>query len=171
MQCNKAKQQEQPDCNPRSAHKVSAQAPTAYQPWLFATQSQNTAVHCGLDPATKISPPPNFIVQCIWFQAACNPRSSHGCQCSAMLHLLVYVVKRQLTICFQSSKPIQIGTLLTDFQNSFTGRLTGKFATKSNFSIPPHPKHVSTLPCEIWMSEKWRQSEICIVINDKSQGH
>jgi len=25
-----------------------------------------------------------------------------------MLHLLLYVVKRQLTICFKSSKPIQI---------------------------------------------------------------
>jgi len=49
----------------------------------------------------------------------------------------------------------------TDFQNSFTGRLAGKLATKSNFTIPPHPKDVSTLPCE---------TEICIVINDKSQG-
>ena len=44
-----------------------------------------------------------------WFQAACNPRSPHGCKCSAMLHLLLYVVKRQLTICFKSSQPIQIG--------------------------------------------------------------
>ena len=60
--------------------------------------------------------------------------------------------------------------MLTDFQNSFTGRLIGKFETKSNFIIPPHPKHVTTLPCEIRMSENWRQSEICIVINDKSQG-
>jgi len=38
--------------------------------------------------------------------------------------------------------------MLTDFQNFFTGRLTGKFATKSNFTIPPHPKHVATLPCD-----------------------
>ena len=30
-------------------------------------------------------------------------------QCSAMWHLLLYVVKWQLTICFKSSKPIQIG--------------------------------------------------------------
>ena len=60
--------------------------------------------------------------------------------------------------------------MLTDFQNSFTGRLIGKFATKSSFTVPPHPKYVSTLPGEIWMSENWRQSEICIVINDKSQG-
>ena len=59
--------------------------------------------------------------------------------------------------------------MLTDFQNSFTGRLTGKFATKSYLNIPPHLKYVATLPCEIWMSENWQQSEICIVINDKSQ--
>ena len=36
-------------------------------------------------------------------------------------------------------------------------------------NIPPHLKYVATLPCEIWMSENWQQSEICIVINDKSQ--
>ena len=46
---------------------------------------------------------------CAWFQAACNPHSCHGCQCSAMLHFLLYVVKQQLTVCFKSSKPIQIG--------------------------------------------------------------
>ena len=61
-----------------------------------------------LDPATEISPTPNFIIQCALFQAACNPRSSHGCQCSAMLHLLLYIVKQQLTICFKSSKPGQL---------------------------------------------------------------
>jgi len=46
--------------------RLSAQAPSAhqfYQPWLFATQSQNTAVQCGLDAATQISSTPNFIVQ------------------------------------------------------------------------------------------------------------
>ena len=68
---------------------------------LLYTQSQNTAVQCGLDPATQISSTPNFIVQC-------NPRSSHDCQCSAKLHLLLYVVKWQLTICYKSSKPIHI---------------------------------------------------------------
>jgi len=59
--------------------------------------------------------------------------------------------------------------MLTDFRNSFTGRLTGKLATNSYFNIPPHLKCVATLPCEIGMSENWQQSEICIVINDKSQ--
>ena len=59
--------------------------------------------------------------------------------------------------------------MLTDFQNSFTGRLNGKFATNSYLIIPPHLKYVATLPCEIWMPENWQQSEICIAINDKSQ--
>ena len=59
--------------------------------------------------------------------------------------------------------------MLTDFQNSFTGRLNGKFATNSYLNIPPHLKYVATLPCEIRMSENWWQSEICIVVNDKSQ--
>jgi len=39
--------------------------------------------------------------------------------------------------------------MLTDFQNSFTGRLTGKFATNSYLIIPPHLTYVATLPCEI----------------------
>ena len=59
--------------------------------------------------------------------------------------------------------------VLTDFQNSFAGRLTSKFATKSCLNILLNLKYVATLPCEIGMSENWRQSEICIVINDKSQ--
>jgi len=59
--------------------------------------------------------------------------------------------------------------MLTDFQNSFTDRLTGKFATKSYLNIPPHLKYVATLPCGIRMPENWQQSEICTVINDKSQ--
>ena len=37
------------------------------------------------------------------------------------------------------------------------------------FEYPTHIKYVATLPNEIWMSENWQQSEICIVINDKSQ--
>jgi len=61
--------------------------------------------------------------------------------------------------------------ILTDFQNSFTGRLSGKFAMKSYLNIPPHLKNVATLPCEIRISENWRQSEIRIVTNEKSQGN
>jgi len=40
------------------------------------------------------------------------------------------------------------------FQNSFTGRLTGKFATNPYLNIPPHLKRVATLPCEISMFKK-----------------
>ena len=57
--------------------------------------------------------------------------------------------------------------MLTDFQNFVTDRLTGKFATNSYLNIPPHLKYVATLTT--LLSENWRQSEICIVINDKSQ--
>jgi len=39
--------------------------------------------------------------------------------------------------------------MLADFHNSFTDRLTGKFATKWYLNIPPHLKYVATLPCEI----------------------
>ena len=56
------------------------------------------------------------------------------------------------------------------FSNFFTDGLRSKFATNSCLNIPPCLKRVATLPCEIWMSEKWCQVETCIVINDKSQG-
>ena len=42
----------------------------------------------------------------------CGPNGhwqSYGCQCWAVLHLLLYTVKWQLTLCFKSLKPIQIG--------------------------------------------------------------
>jgi len=38
--------------------------------------------------------------------------------------------------------------MLTDSQSSFTGRLTSKFSIKSLLNVPPHLKHVATLPCE-----------------------
>ena len=41
--------------------------------------------------------------------------------------------------------------MLTDFQNSFTDRLSIKFATNLYLNIPPHLKHVATLPCEMSM--------------------
>jgi len=57
--------------------------------------------------------------------------------------------------------------MLTNFQNSFAARLSVKFAANSYLNISSHLKYVATLPCEIWMPENWRQSEIYIVINDK----
>jgi len=56
------------------------------------------------------------------------------------------------------------------FKLFFTDVLGSIFATNSSLNIPPRLKHVVTLPCKIWKSEKWHQSEICIIINDKSQG-
>ena len=35
--------------------------------------------------------------------------------------------------------------MLTDFRNSFTGRLTGKFATNSYLNSPPHLTYVATV--------------------------
>ena len=43
---------------------------------------------------------------------------------------------------------------LTNFQNSFTDRLTGKFATNSYLNIPTNLKYVTTLPREISMFKK-----------------
>jgi len=54
------------------------------------------------------------------------------------------------------------------FSNVFTVGLGSKFATNSCLNIPPHLKHVAKLSCEIWMSETWRKSDICI--NDTSEG-
>ena len=50
--------------------------------------------------------------------------------------------------------------MLTDFQNSFTGRLTGKYATNSYLNIPPHLKHVAILPCEISMFKNRNAREV-----------
>ena len=49
---------------------------------------------------------------------------------------------------------IKIRQILTDFQYSFTDRLSRKFATKSHLNTPPHRKRVATLPCEISMFKK-----------------
>ena len=51
--------------------------------------------------------------------------------------------------------------MLTDFQNSFTDRLSGKFAIKSLWNIPPHHKCVTTLPCEIFL---YRNTKIGLVV-------
>jgi len=55
--------------------------------------------------------------------------------------------------------------MLTDFQNSFIDRLTGKFATSTYLNIPPHLKRVATLPCEISMFKKNRNAEEVIEAN------
>ena len=44
--------------------------------------------------------------------------------------------------------------ILIDFQNSFTARLSTKFATKWSLHIPPHFKDIAALPCEIVIFQK-----------------
>jgi len=39
--------------------------------------------------------------------------------------------------------------MLTDFQNSFTVRLSSKRVMEESLNIPPHLKRVATLPCEM----------------------
>jgi len=43
--------------------------------------------------------------------------------------------------------------MVTDFQNSFTGRLSSKFLTKLCLNVPPHLKCVSAVPCEMLCSK------------------
>jgi len=43
--------------------------------------------------------------------------------------------------------------MLTDFQNLFTDRFTGEYATKLSLIVPPHHKRVTALPCETSISE------------------
>ena len=50
--------------------------------------------------------------------------------------------------------------MLNDFQNSFTGRLSGNLASKAYVNIPPENMNVRKLV----------KLKKCIVTNDKSQG-
>jgi len=50
--------------------------------------------------------------------------------------------------------------MLTDFQNYFTLRLSGKFATDVYLNIPPHLNCVATLPCEISVFKKRHPQEV-----------
>jgi len=52
------------------------------------------------------------------------------------------------------------------FKKSFTVIISGKFAMQQSLNIPPHLKHVATLPCEIFMSEnRLLISEIHLIIS------
>jgi len=50
--------------------------------------------------------------------------------------------------------------MLTDLQNSFTGTLSGKFPANQYVNVPPTPKHVATLPCEIFLLKNHNDSEL-----------
>ena len=49
----------------------------------------------------------------------------------------------------QRSLHITSSNTMSDFQNSFTVTFSLKFAIPLLLNIPPHLKHVATLPCEI----------------------
>ena len=51
--------------------------------------------------------------------------------------------------------------IFTDFHFFTVGLNNGKFATNLCLNILPCLKLVATLPCEIGMSEKWRQCDMC----------
>ena len=55
------------------------------------------------------------------------------------------------------------------FSIFFTEELSSKFATNSYLNIPQMSLHYLVKYTNV-RSEKWRQSEICIVINDEPQG-
>jgi len=57
--------------------------------------------------------------------------------------------------------------MLTDFQNSFTARLSGKHIMKESLNIPPHLICVATLPCEMQVSGIYQQSETNVSFNNK----
>ena len=51
--------------------------------------------------------------------------------------------------------------MLTDFENSSTGRLSCKFFVTRLLNIQPHLKRVATLPCEIVVFKNRNDPELC----------
>ena len=60
--------------------------------------------------------------------------------------LLIYNMSREIVLLYFCQ-------MLNDFKNSLTVRHVGKYAIKLSLSIPPYLTNVSTLPCEILMTE------------------
>jgi len=51
--------------------------------------------------------------------------------------------------------------MLTNFQNSFTDRLSSKVLAKKLLNIPPHLEHIpTTLPCEMFVLENRNYPEL-----------
>ena len=61
-------------------------------------------------------------------------------------------------------------SITSQFSKFFRWQTQWLICNKLGFKYHVPLKYVVTLPCKIWMSENWRQSEIYIVINDKSPG-
>jgi len=81
----------------------------------------------------------------------CDERVCMSVRARAYLHN--YAVSQKTRHYYSCHKAIT-SQMLTDFQNSFADRLSGKFATKSYLNNPLHLKYVATLPCEISMFKK-----------------
>jgi len=62
-------------------------------------------------------------------------------------YLKHYVFKHYYCTVSQKNKTVNARAyfpqMLTGFQNSFTGRLSGKFATNTHLNIPPHLSYVA----------------------------
>jgi len=107
-------------------------------------------------------------VQMIWWQSCrfWTPiHTADGAEADGTRRSTLWVKKQDTKLLPITSRNIN------RFSNFFfTDGLGSEFSTNFCLNIPSRLKHVATLPCEIQMSEKRRQFEICIVINDRSQG-
>ena len=68
------------------------------------------------------------------------------------------------TVCGKMEPPyfaLELYRMLTDFQNSFTDRLSSKFLLTKLLNIPSHLKRVDTLPCEIVVFENRNDPKLC----------
>jgi len=61
--------------------------------------------------------------------------------------------------------------MLTDFQNSFTDGLIGKFAINSLLNIPSNLKCIATIPCEISVFKNCHAQGLSAVNCDVSLSH
>jgi len=63
-------------------------------------------------------------------------------------------------MCIVAKRSPISATLLSSWQNSFTGRLSSKFAVTWSITIPSNVKRVSTLPCETLVLKNGRDHEM-----------
>jgi len=94
-----------------------------------------------------------------------------------VLHYILHYINYSVAECIykMNQKTITLDfcpsfrQMLTGFQNSFTGRLTSKFPIVicKYPTTPERHSHTTLWNITVW---KERQSEICIVISDKSEG-
>ena len=80
--------------------------------------------------------------------------SGHFSSCSCDVKKILKAVTAVLQLHCESKNKTpnscpQHHQILTDFQHSFTVRLSRKFVIKLYLHTKPHPKRVATLPCEI----------------------